>query len=167
MRSQALRSADVIRALAAAAVLAIASGPASAQGASIFREVRIDLSGLPQGAVETRRALGACLAQSLPLALAGRVNPASRGAPVLIVRPTAVWLSPPSTAAGDDRNGGGRYEAPSPDTIEGEAIIGGTRVPLFAMSSAEPPSLAAPLQQAQRRTDQLCQSFAYWLARRV
>jgi hypothetical protein len=167
MRSLALRSADMIRALAAAAVLSVTAGSAMAQDASVFREVRIDLSGLPQGAAETRRALGACLSQNLPLALAGRVNPSARGAPVLIVRPTAVWLSPPSTASGADRNGGGRYEAPSPDTIEGEAIIGGTRVPLFAMSGGEPPSLAAPLQQAQRRTDQLCQAFAYWLARKV
>jgi hypothetical protein len=165
MRSLASRSAEA--ALAAAAFL-LWSGAASAQGATVFREVRLDMSGLPTGAVETRRALGACLSQNLPLAFAGRVNPGARGAPVLVVRPTSIWLSPPSAGTGSDLGGGSsRFDAASPDSMEGEAIIGGVRVPLLVTSGGETPSLAAPLQQANRRTNQLCQSFAYWLARKV
>jgi hypothetical protein len=164
MRSLASRFAE--SALATIA-LAFCAGAASAQGASVYREVRLDLSGLPPGAGEIRQTLGACLAQNLPLAFAGRVNPGARGAPVLIVRPTSVWLSPPAGMTGDDRHGGSRFESASPDFMEGEAVIGGTRVPLLVSGSSETPSLAAPLQQAQRRTNQLCQSFAYWLARKV
>jgi hypothetical protein len=134
----------------------------------VFREVKLDMSGLPTGAAETRRALGVCLAQNLPLAFAGRVNPGARGAPVLVVRPTSVWLSPPTSGGANDiRGGGGQFENFSLDSMDGEAIIGGTRVPLTVTTGAEPPSLAAPLQQAARRTNQLCQSFAYWLARKV
>jgi hypothetical protein len=165
MKSLALRSAE---ATIAAAALLLTAGAASAQGGAVFREVRLDLSGLPTGAAETRRTLGACLAQNLPLAFAGRVNPGARGAPVLIVRPTSVWLAPPSSGTGNDLHGGnGRTDFVSPDSMEGEAIIGSTRVPLMVTTGAEPPSLAAPLQQASRRTTQLCQSFAYWLARKV
>jgi hypothetical protein len=165
MRSLASRSAE---AAFAATALLLASGAASAQGAGVFREVRLDMSGLPTGAVETRRVLGACLAQNLPLAFAGRVNPGARGAPVLIVRPTGVWLSPPSGGSGSDLGGGSsRFDAMSPDSMEGEAIIGATRVPLLVTTGAETPSLAAPLQQANRRTTQLCQAFVHWLARKV
>jgi hypothetical protein len=164
MKSQASRSAEA----ALAAALVLCSGAASAQGVTVFREVKLDLSGLPVGAVETRRALGACLSQNLPLAFAGRVNPAARGAPVLVVRPTSVWLSPPGNNSGSDLGGNSsRFEVASPDSMEGEAIIGSTRVPLMVTTGAETPSLAAPLQQANRRTTQLCQSFAYWLARKV
>jgi hypothetical protein len=164
MRSLASRSAEA--ALAAAALL-LGLGAASAQGPSVFREVRLDMSGLPPGAVETRRALGACLAQSLPVAFAGRVNPGARGAPVLVVRPTSVWLAPATTGVVGSGWRGDRMEAGSPDTMEGEAVIGGARVPLMVAAGPEAPSLAAPLQQAYRRTDQLCQSFVYWLARKV
>jgi hypothetical protein len=167
MRSLALHSADVAKAALAAAVLVLCAPGASAQGATVFREVKLDLSGLPAGAVETRRQLGACLAQSLPIAFAGRVNPSARNAPVLVVRPTSVWLAPPATMSGDDRTGGGRMEVAGPDFMEGEAVIGGTRIPLSVSGAGEYPSLAAPLQQAERRTNQLCQSFAYWLARRI
>jgi hypothetical protein len=151
----------------AALGLALWAGAASAQGNAVFREVRIDMSGLPAGAAETRQMLGACLAQNIPLAFAGRVNPGARNAPVLIVRPTGVWLAPPSAGSGDDRHGGSRFEAAGPDFMEGEALIGGKRVPLSVSGGSETPALAGPMQQAQRRTNQLCQSFAYWLARRV
>jgi hypothetical protein len=166
MKSPIFSSADMLRAAVALGAIALASGTAVAQGATVFREVRLDLSGLPSGAVEAKRDLGACLSRNLPLAFAGRVNAGARGAPVLIVRPTSVWLSAPVYGSGDDR-GNGRMEMPSPDFMEGEAIVGATRIPISVSGAGEMPSLAAPLQQASRRTDQLCQSFAYWLARRV
>jgi hypothetical protein len=171
MKSQVLLSdrhllANWLKSAVLGAVLALCAFPALAQGPAVFREVRLDLSGLPTGAVETRRDLGACLSQSLPLAFAGRINPSLRGAPVLIVRPTSIWLSAPFGGGGDDRSSM-RYEAQSPDFMEGEAIIGAARIPLSVSGGSEAPSLAAPLQQAKRRTDNLCQSFAYWLARRV
>jgi hypothetical protein len=165
MKSLASRSAE---AAFAAAALLLATGTASAQGATVFREVRLDLSGLPAGASEARRELGACLSQSLPLAFAGRVKPGVRGAPVLVVRPTSVWLAPPSSGSGNDFGGSSsHFEAVSPDSMEGEAIIGGNRIPLMVTTGAETPSLGAALQQANRRTTRLCQSFTYWLARKV
>ncbi len=166
MRSQALHSADAIRAGLAALLLACCATGASAQGQSVFRELRLDLSGLPPGAVETRQALGACLSQNLPIAFAGRINPGARGAPVLVVRPTGVWLAPPASVSGDER-GRDRAELSSPDFMEGEALIGQTRIPLQVSGGGEYPSPIAPLQQANRRTIQLCQSFAHWLARKV
>jgi hypothetical protein len=155
-----------MRAGFAAVAMACCATGAVAQGPSVFREVRLDLSGLPSGAVETKQALGACLSQSLPVAFAGRVNPGARGAPVLVVRPTSVWLAPPANSSGDDR-GNNRSELSSPDFMEGEALVGQTRIPLQVSGGGEYPSPITPLQQANRRTIQLCQSFAYWLARKV
>jgi hypothetical protein len=166
MRSQALRSANVMRTGFAALVVALCATGASAQGPAVFREVRLDLSGLPVGATETRQTIAACLSQNLPVAFAGRVNPGARGAPVLVVRPTSVWLAPPGNVSGDDR-ASSRSELSSPDFMEGEALIGQTRIPLQVSGGGEYPSPIAPLQQANRRTIQLCQSFAYWLARKV
>jgi hypothetical protein len=165
MRSPASLSVDMIRATLAALALSFAATGASAQGPAVFREVRLDLSGLPGGAADTKRVIGACLSQSLPLAFAGRINAGARNAPVLVVRPTSVWLAPPGTASGDDRRGG--TEGPSPDFMEGEAFVGSTRIPVLVSGAGESISLAAPLQQANRRTTQLCQSFVYWLARKV
>jgi hypothetical protein len=166
MKSQALRSADIMKAGFAAAALAWSAVGASAQGAAVFREVRLDLSGLPVGATETRQALGACLSQNLPVAFAGRVNPGARGAPVLVVRPTSVWLAPPGNGSGNDR-GTNMSELSSPDFMEGEALVGQTRIPLQVSAGGEYPSPIGALQQANRRTIQLCQAFAYWLARKV
>ncbi|MGL4243164.1 MAG: hypothetical protein ACRCTI_18780 [Beijerinckiaceae bacterium] len=161
-----MRSADMMRGLAAAGLVALSAGAAAAQGPSVFREVRVDLSGLPPGAAETRRAIGVCLSQNLPVALAGRLNPAARGAPVLVVRPTNVWLAPPATPSGDEQFGG-RPELSSPDSMEGEAIVGGTRIPLRVSGGFASSSPIAALQVAYQRTDTLCQNFAYWLARKI
>jgi hypothetical protein len=165
MRSLASHS---VKGSAAAIALLLAPELAAAQGPAVYREVRLDMSGLPTGAVEVRRALGACLAQNLPVAFAGRISPGARGAPVLVVRPTSIWLAPPPTGGDSEFGGGsGNLDASSPDSMAGEAIIGGTRVPLTVMAGGGTPSLAAPLQQAYNRTTQLCQSFAYWLARKI
>jgi hypothetical protein len=166
MRSLASHSADIARGALAAAALALSAAAASAQGPGVFREVRVDLSGLPPGAAETRRHLGACLSRSVPVALAGRINPGARGAPVLVVRPTSVWLAPPLPPSGES-GFGGRPELSSPDFMEGEAIVGGARVPLSVSGGSASQSPIAAEQQAFWRTDQLCQSFAYWLARKV
>jgi hypothetical protein len=166
MRSPVLRSADIAGAAFAAAALALSAGAAAAQGAPVFREVKVDLSGLPAGAAETRRQIGVCLTQNLPLAFAGRVNPAARSAPVLIVRPTSVWLSPPAPPSGDERFGGSLQNT-SPDFMEGEAVVGGARVPINVSGSGGSPSPIAAGQVAFYRTEQLCQSFAYWLARKI
>jgi hypothetical protein len=166
MRSQASHFASFARVASTAAVLSCAPGIAAAQGTTVFREVRIDLSGLPTGAVETRRTLGDCLSRTVPAALAGRLNPSARGAPVIVVRPTSVWLAPALPPLGEERSTG-LANASNPDFMEGEAIIGGARIALGISGGSAGPSPIGAEQQAFYRTEQLCQSFAFWLARRV
>jgi hypothetical protein len=156
-----------VKAAGAAAAVILGTCGALAQGPAVYREVRLDLSALPAGAAETRRALGVCLAQNLPVAFTGRVNPGARGAPVLIVRPISVWLAPPPVGGDTNFGGGSLLGASSPDALEGEAIVGGVRTPFTVIAGGGTPSLAAPLLQANNRTTQLCQSFAYWLARKL
>jgi hypothetical protein len=140
---------------------------ASAQQ-STFRQVRVDVSGLPQGAAFARADLGACLSRMLPQAFAGRINPSALNAPVLVIRPTSVDLTP--QAAGSWGLGSTRFSTDntsSMDSMSGEALIGGQRIPLTV--NAAPPSGAAATTEyvARIRTQSLCQSFAYWIARRV
>lgn len=146
--------------------LNLSSLPAVAQTGSVFKGIRIDVSGLPVGAVETRRDLQTCLARALPQAFAGRIDPANGKAGILVVRPTSVWLG---TSAGlslsDDfgrSDGGG-----STDSMEGEAIIGSQRVPLMVSASSDFGGISAPEYNARLRTNTLCSNFAVWLARKI
>jgi hypothetical protein len=162
MKLQVFASANI---LGAAALLASAS-LVSAQSPSVFRGVQIDMSGIPTGAAETRRQLQVCLAQAVPAALGGRVQPGARGAPVLIVRPTSVWLTSPSPSTMSDDNGSGPGSSAT-DVLEGEAIIGNRRIPVSAAANGDFGATSWTENGARLRTDQLCNNFALWVARKI
>ena len=140
--------------------------PASAQNVSVFKGVRIDVSGLPPGAVDARRDIQACLARALPQAFAGRIDPSKSTAGILVVRPTSVWLGASLTTSmndefGRNENGG------SIDSMEGEALVGNRRVPIIVSASSDFGSIGAPEHNARLRTTTLCSNFALWLARKI
>jgi hypothetical protein len=142
------------------------SSPVVAQNASVFKGIRIDMSGLPTGAVETRRDLQTCLARALPQAFSGRIDPSKSTVSILIVRPTGVWLgTSTSTSLNDEfsRNEGGG----SMDSMEGEAIAGTRRVPLMVSASSDFGNSGAAEANARLRTNTLCSNFALWLARKI
>jgi hypothetical protein len=140
------------------------TGAASAQG--VIRAVQIDMSGIPSGAAETRADLQACLARSIPQAFAGRINPAQRNAPVLVVRPTSVWLA--NVAASSVREEfGGSMGTTSLDSLEGVGILGGQSIPLTVSANPDFGTIGLPAYNARVRTDALCTSFVYWLARKI
>jgi hypothetical protein len=162
MRSRVSRSA---KALLAAVVLGCAAGGA-AQAQSVYGGLRIDLSAIPDGAFQTKRQLQACLGRALPEALAGRISPGARGAPLLVVRPRTVWLA--NVAATDIREEfGGGTGTTSLDSLEGDAIVGGTRIPVTVSANPDFGTQGLPEYNAQVRTETLCRTFAYWVARRV
>jgi hypothetical protein len=168
MRLQALYSAKALRsaALAAFAAVALLATAGESRAQSTFRAIQIDMSGVPGGAFETRRNLQACLAVKLPEAFAGRINPGARNAPVLTVRPTTVWLA--NAAATNIRDAFSSGEGTtSLDSLEGEAIVGGQRVPLIVSANPDFGAIGALGYASRVRTDVLCNSFAYWLARKV
>jgi hypothetical protein len=140
--------------------------PAAAQNVSVFKGIRIDVSGLPTGAFEARRDVQACLVRALPQAFAGRIDPSKSAAHVLIVRPTSVWLGTSATTSINDefsRND----SAGSMDSMEGEAFAGNQRVPLMVSASSDFGSVGAPEYNARLRTNTLCSNFALWLARKI
>jgi len=161
MRSRISRSA---RATAAAGALLASLGPAaSAEG--VYSGVRIDMSAIPNGAFETKRQLEACLRLNLPAALAGRLSAGAR-APVLVVRPLTVWLAAATPTSSRDRYTGG-IGSYSFDSLEGEAIAGGQRVPVAVSANPDFGTQGLPEYNARLRTETLCRTFAYWVARRV
>jgi hypothetical protein len=167
MKSKVSRFASPMRGAgllaSAALVLMFASGESHAQ--AVFRGVQIDMSAIPSGAAETRRDLQACLSAKIPAALAGKINTAARGAPILVVRPTSVWLASVMTTmtSEDDRGGNGTS---SLDQLEGEAIVSGQRFPLLVSANPDFGTIGLPGYNARVRTDALCASFAYWIARK-
>ncbi len=162
MKSRISRFAEAAG-LAAAVVLLSGAG-AQAQG--VFSGVRIDMSAIPNGAFQTKELLQACLQRHLPLALGGRVSPGARGAPVLVVRPLTVWLGNAAATEIREEFGGGAGTT-SLDSLEGEAIVGGQRVPVTVSASPDFGTQGLPEYNARVRTETLCQNFAYWVARRV
>ena len=162
---QALFSGKTVKsiALAAFAIAALLAATGESRAQASFRAIQIDMSGVPGGAAETRRNLQACLAVKLPEAFAGRINPGARNAPVLTVRPTTVWLANASATSirNDFQSGEGTT---SLDSLEGEAIVGGQRIPLIVSAN---PDFGALGYASRVRTDVLCNSFAYWLAKKV
>jgi hypothetical protein len=151
----------------AAAVMILAGGStASAQSAPVFRAIRIDMSAIPAGARQTRDDIQVCLSLGLPKAFAGRINPAAQGAPLLVVRPTSIWLaSLTSHSTADDT--GGSDTSSGFDSMEGEAIVGNRRIPLTVTASAPSGSAALPVEIARMRAITLCNSFVGWLARKI
>jgi hypothetical protein len=142
------------------------SYPVAAQSPAVFKGIRIDVSGMPVGAVEARRDIQSCLARALPQAFAGRIEPGSRSAPVLTVRPISIWLGSSSTSAINEefsRSDNGN----SIDSMEGEALAGNLRVPLMVSANSDFGSIGAPEQNARLRTNTLCSNFALWLARKI
>jgi hypothetical protein len=155
MKSRVSLFASVIFALSALVSTAAAQAPA------VFSGVRVDLSALPAGATFARRQLGECLQRYVTESFAGRIAPRS-GAPVMVVRPQFLDLSTSISNPGGSANDNDW----SPDTLQGEVIFGGRRVPLL-VTGAGGGSSAYPVENAARRTDELCRSFAYWLARKI
>jgi hypothetical protein len=151
---------------AAALVLVAASTVASAQSPSLFKGVKIDMSAIPAGAAETRAQLQACLTRAVPAALGARLQTGARGAPILVVRPTVVWLAnlAPGSLSDDYNSKGGSN---SFDTLEGEAIIGQQRIPVMAAANGDFGAGSWSEYGARLRTDQLCQNFALWLVRKI
>jgi hypothetical protein len=146
----------------AAAILAGGIAATSAQPTQTFRAVRVDVSGLPAGAGFAREQFSQCLVRALTQNLAPRIN--ARATQVLVVRPTAVYLAP-QTSDGGRRFGG---TGGASDWVSGEAIIGRTRIPLDVSVAADGfGSMSMPLTNAYRRTESLCNSFAYWLAQKL
>ncbi len=168
MRLQVLYSGNVVKngVLAACAALALLSATGESRAQAIFRGIQIDMSGIPGGAAVTRRDLQACLAVKLPEAFAGRVNPGARNAPVLTVRPTTVWLA--NAAATNIRDAFSSGEGTtSLDSLEGEAIVGGQRFPLIVSANPDFGAVGVVGYASRVRTDILCNSFAYWLAKKI
>jgi hypothetical protein len=145
--------------------LVMSTNVASAQSPTVFRGIRVDMSGIPAGARQTREDLQVCLSLNLPKAFSGRINPAAQGAPVLVVRPTSVWLAPMSAGLGSD-DWGKTESNVGFDSMEGEAIIGNRRIPLTVSASA-PSFITLPVDVARQRAITLCNSFVGWLARKV
>jgi hypothetical protein len=168
MRSQVLYSAKAFRnaTLAGFAAVALLAATGESRAQATFRAIQIDMSGVPGGAAETRSNLQACLSVKLPEAFAGRVNPGARNAPVLTVRPTTVWLA--NAAATNIRDAFSSGEGTtSLDSLEGEAIVGGQRVPLIVSANPDFGAVGTLGYASRVRTDVLCNSFAYWLARKI
>jgi hypothetical protein len=168
MRLQVLFSAKVLKsaALAGFAAVSLLATTGESRAQATFRAIQIDMSGVPGGAVETRRNLQACLAVKLPEAFAGRINPGARNAPVLTVRPTTVWLA--NAAATNIRDAFSSGEGTtSLDSLEGEAIVGGQRFPLIVSANPDFGAVGVVGYASRVRTDILCNSFAYWLARKI
>ncbi|MGL4637544.1 MAG: hypothetical protein ACRCWF_16290 [Beijerinckiaceae bacterium] len=170
MKSQALfsnKSAFLkgglrFKAAFAGAVLMAVGGAtgAHAQSPTVFKGIRIDVSGMPPGAGFARNQMQACLSRAVPAAMAGRINAGARNAQLLVVRPFTLTLADSNT---NDESGGGGAS----DMMEGEAIIGNVRVPLLVTGASQASSPAFAEAVARQRMDALCNSFAYWLARKV
>ena len=168
MRLQVLYSVKALKSavLAGFAVVALLATIGEGRAQATFRAIQIDMSGVPGGAAETRQNLQACLSVKLPEAFAGRINPGARNAPVLTVRPTTVWLA--NAAATNIRDAFSSGEGvTSLDSLEGEAIVGGQRIPLIVSANPDFGAIGALGYASRVRTDVLCNSFAYWLARKV
>jgi hypothetical protein len=164
MRSKIWRSASILAAAACATLGLAAAGPARAE--TVFGGVRIDLSAIPNGAYQTKQQLQACLQSALPAALAGRITPGARGAPLLVVRPLSVWLASSSQIYSQD-DFGRSTGTTSLDSLEGEAIVGGARIPVTVSANPDFGTQGLPEHNAAIRTEALCRNFAYWVARRV
>ncbi len=160
--ANALRVAAVLAAIAGTQLFS--AGESHAQ--TVFRSIQIDMSGIPSGAFETKRDLQACLAAKLPQVFAGRVNAGQRNAPVLVIRPTSVWLASIMTTrtSEDDRGGNGTTGL---DQLEGEAIVSGQRIPLLVSANPDFGAVGAPVANARIRTEALCSSFVHWIARKI
>jgi len=169
MKSRISRFVEAAALASLTMAAAVASGGAAqaqaAQGA-VYSGLRIDMSAIPAGAFETKQQLATCLQRNLPQALAGRIAPGQRGAPVLVVRPLTVWLANVTATDIRDERGGGAGTV-SLDSLEGEAIAGGARVPVTVSANPDFGTQGLPEYNARVRTETLCQSFAYWVARRV
>jgi hypothetical protein len=166
-----MKSLASLSANAAVAIVFAGLGPSVAEAQqTVFRQVRIDVSAIPAGAAFARRDLSNCLSRFIPQSFAGRIVPSALNAPVLVVRPTAVFLGPQTGGGWNGAGGGGGLFTNgmwNNDTMTGEALFGGKRVPLTVNAPPGFGGAALPEYDARLRTQQLCQNFAYWLARQI
>jgi hypothetical protein len=156
----ALAFAVIISCVTASAI------PAAAQSPTIYRGIRVDMSGIPSGARQTRDDLQVCLSLGLPRAFAGRIIASAQGAPLLIVRPTSVWLAPLGSSPTSEKFGTVDSNVGF-DSLEGEAIIGNRRMPIRVSAGAPSNASTMSVDQARMRTISLCNSFVGWVARQI
>ena len=158
MKSRVLFSAKaaLVTAVVVTGTMAVPASTVAQQ--SVFRSIKIDLNGLPPGADFARHDMRACLKAELPRSFAGRVNPANRNAPVLVVRPISITLA--SSASGR------RGSSSESDTLYGEAVVGSQRIPITVTGAASfYNDQALAVHNARLRMNALCQNFSQWLAR--
>jgi hypothetical protein len=139
---------------------------AEAQTPAVYRGIRVDMSGIPSGAHQTRDDIQVCLSLGLPRAFAGRINASAQGAPLLVVRPTSIWLAPMGSSPSSDEFGSSDSNTGF-DSMEGEAIIGNRRVPLTVSAGAPSHASVMSVDAARMRSIGLCNSFIGWLARKI
>ena len=146
-----------LAALALSAVLSLAAlgGPAFAQSAQTFRDIRVDVQPLRANAGDpTATWVEEDLRSQLAEALAGRM--ARDGAP-LIVRIDYLTLGP--------QTGEMLHASASLDNIEGVAVINGHETPIRATSSyyTNPVDQTMIERSNRDRVAQLTQALAYWI----
>jgi hypothetical protein len=169
MKLQKLRSNNMLSKAVFAVITSCATLcalPAAAQSPTVYRGIRVDMSGIPAGARQTRDDLQVCLSLGLPRALAGRINASAQGAPLLVVRPTNVWLAPMGSAPTSDKFGTADANTGF-DSLEGEAIVGNRRMPFTVSAGAPSNASTMTVDQARLRTIGLCNSFVGWVARQI
>jgi hypothetical protein len=152
--------------VATVAILASNIIPAAAQSPTIYRGIRVDMSGIPAGARQTRDDLQVCLSLGLPRAFEGRIKSSAQGAPVLIVRPTSVWLAPMGSSPNSDDFGSSDSNTGF-DSMEGEVIVGNRRVPITVSAGAPSNAAVMSVDAARMRAISLCNSFVGWVARKL
>jgi hypothetical protein len=151
---------------AAVSLIIVGTISAQAQTPTVYRGIRVDMSGIPEGARQTRDDLQVCLSLGLPRAFAGRINASAQGAQILVVRPTAIWLAPMGVGPTSDDFGGSDSNTGF-DSMDGEAIIGNRRIPLTVSAGAPSNSAVMSVDAARMRAISLCNNFVGWLARKI
>jgi hypothetical protein len=85
---------------------------------------------------------------------------------VLVVRPLSVFLASAGGGGSLGRFGSDMSQL-STDSLEGEGIVSGRRIPVNVSANPGSGAFSQLGFTTRARIDTLCQSFALWLARRV
>jgi hypothetical protein len=143
--------------LSALVIVPAAARPADARPGP-FGGIRVDVAPLRENAGDPT---AGWVAQALPKAIAEALAATGRSGTPAFVQIDYVILGPSS--------GGALPAGASPDQMIGAVIVDGAARPLRASTSYYPMSVDQPdFEQANHnRVVQLCQAFAYWVAREV